>query len=178
MKGMTAGNIPTSDLMQLKYPRSVSMFGMAKHYMHILARSVGGSAHYDHTDPKLHITKPDNMGVGSPVIVNRSTGMIGLPTQTPRGINVRILINPQIKLNSLVHLDEKTIQGFTPELTREGQVQIDNSLFQGGFDPAGIYRVVFIEHVGDSRGDPWFMELNCVAQSGSGTLSQLRAGNG
>ena len=178
MNGMNAGNIPTDDLMSLKYPRAVSMFGMAKHYMHILANSVGGVAHYDHTDSKLHITKPDDKGTGSPVIVNRATGMIGLPTQTPRGINVRILINPQIKLNSLIHLDSKSIQGFTPELTREGQIKIDNSLFQGGFDPAGIYRVTFIEHVGDSRGDPWFMELSCVAQRGSGTLSQLRSGNG
>ena len=178
MTGMKTGRIPTDDLKKLTYPRSVTMFGMARHYMHSLAQSVGGVAHYDATTPKLHITKPDDKGVGTPLKVNRSTGMIGLPTQTPRGINVRVLLNPQIKINSLIHLDAHSIQGFTPDLTREGQVKIDNSLFQGGFDPAGIYRVVYIEHVGDSRGELWFMELNCVAKSGSGTQSQLRSGTG
>jgi hypothetical protein len=178
MPGMSQGRIPTQDLQQLKYPRPVTMFGMARHFMRNLAESVNGTFHFDALKPQVHITKKDDQGAGSPIILNSDTGMIGLPTQNTNGINVRCELNPQIQVNSVIHIDQKSIQRITPDLTIQGQPTIGSDIFRGGIDADGLYRVVYLEQVGDSRGDPWFCECNCIALSGAGTQSQTRIGLG
>lgn len=175
MPGMKEGRIPTDALQQIMYPRSVTMFGMAKHFMRNLAQSVGGTFHYDALNPQVHITQKSDKGTGSPIIINSDTGMIGLPTQNTDGINVRCLLNPQIQVNSVIHIDEKSIQKITPDLTIQGEPKNQSPIFQGGLDADGLYRVVYLEQIGDSRGDPWFCECNCVALSGAPTESQTRS---
>lgn len=113
--GMQAGDIPTKALQALRYPRSVTMFGPVRHFMRTLAHSVDGVFHYDSTLPQVHITQNNDPGKGSPILLNSDTGMIGLPTQKGTGINVRYLLNPAIKKNSIVKIDQKSIQRITPD---------------------------------------------------------------
>lgn len=178
MPGMSQGRIPSQALEQIKYPRSVTLFGMARHFMRNLAESVGGTFHFDAINPQVHITQKNDKGTGSPIVLNSDTGMIGLPTQNTNGINVRCLLNPQIQVNSIVNIDQKSIQRIAPDLTIQGTPTIGSDIFRGGIDSDGLYRVVYLEHVGDSRGDPWFTEANCIALSGAGTQSQTRLGLG
>lgn len=178
MPGMSAGRVPTQALEQIIYPRSVTMFGMAKHFMRNLAQSVDGTFHYDSLNPQVNITQKNDMGKGSAIVLNSDTGMIGLPTQNTDGINVRCLINPQIQINSIIHIQESSIQKITPDLTIQGEPKNQSAVFQGGLDADGMYRVVYLEQVGDSRGDPWFCECNCVALSGAPTESQTRSMRG
>ncbi len=177
MPGLQQGNIPTKALQALTYPRSVTLTGMARHHLHTLAHSVGGTFHYDAVSPLLHITQLTDQGTGSPITLNASTGMIGLPTQDASGVNVRCLLNPQIQKNSLIHIDQKSIQSVTPDLSIGGAGTIGSQLARGDTTADGIYRVVYLEQVGDSRGDPWFCECNCIAVTGRGpTAAQINAG--
>lgn len=180
--GMQAGNIPSQALQALRYPRSVTMFGPVRHFMRTLAESVGSTFHYDNIKPQLHITPKNDPGKGSPIVLNSDTGMIGLPTQTGTGINVRCLLNPAIQKNSIIQIDQKSIQRITPDLTIGSPTSLQNlndpgfSPFRGDISADGTYRVLSIEHVGDTRGDPWFAELNCLAVGGNATESQTRSG--
>jgi len=180
--GMQAGTIPTQKLQALKYPRSVTMFGPVRHFLHTLAESVGSTFHYDNINPQLHITPDNDPGKGSAIILNSDTGMIGLPTQTGTGINVRCLLNPAIQKNSIVQIDQKSIQRITPDLTIGSPTSLQNlnepgfSQFRGDISADGTYRVLSIEAVGDTRGDPWFLELNCLAVGGNATESQTKQG--
>jgi hypothetical protein len=177
MPGMSQGRIPTDALQQLKYPRSVTMFGPARNFMRTLAQSINGIFHYDALAPQVHITQNNDMGKGSPIILNSDTGMIGLPIQNLNGINVRCLLNPQIQINSVIHIDQKSIQRISPDLTVQGEPTLGDTagIFRGGIDSDGLYRVVYLEQVGDSRGESWFCECNCIALSGAGTQSQTRS---
>ena len=180
--GMQAGDIPTQALQALKYPRSVTMFGPVKYFFRTLATSVGGDFHYDAINPQIHITQKNDPGKGSPIILNSDTGLVGLPTQTGTGINARVLINPAIQKNSIVQIDQKSIQRITPDLTIGSPTSLQNlnepgfSPFRGDISADGTYRVLSIEAVGDTRGDPWFLELNCLAVGGNATESQTRQG--
>lgn len=177
MPGLQQGNIPTQELMALTYPRSVTLTGMARHHLHTLARTVNGTFHYDSVNPLLHITQNTDQGTGSPIVLNASTGMIGLPTQDATGVNVRCLLNPQIQKGSRIHIDQKSIQSVTPDLSIGGRPNIGTTLARGDTTADGVYRVVYIEQVGDSRGDPWFCECNCIAVTGRGpTPAQINAG--
>lgn len=178
MPGMSMGRIPTKALEKIVYPRSVSLFGMTKNFMRNLAQSVDATFHYDALSPKVHITQKTDKGNGSPIVLNSDTGMIGLPSQNTDGINVRCLLNPEIQVNSIIHINEKSIQRITPDLTIQGEPRNESPLFQAGIDADGLYRVVYLEQVGDSRGDPWFCECNCVALSGAPTESQIRSMRG
>jgi hypothetical protein len=180
--GMQAGNIPTQALQALKYPRSVTMFGPVRHFFRTLATSVGGDFHYDAINPQIHITQKNDPGKGSPIVLNSDTGMVGLPAQTGSGINVRCLLNPAIQKNSIVQIDQKSIQRITPFLTIGRPTSLQNlnepgfSQFRGDISADGTYRVLSVEDVGDSRGDPWFTQANCLAVGGNATESQTRQG--
>jgi hypothetical protein len=180
--GMSAGNIPTQKLQALKYPRSVTMFGPVRHFMRTLAASVGSTFHYDNIKPQLHITPDNYPGNGSPIVLNGDTGLVGMPTQTGEGIIARVLINPAIQKNSIVQIDQKSIQRITPDLTIGSPTSLQNlnepgfSPFRGDISADGTYRVLSIEAVGDTRGDPWFMTLNTLAVGGNATESQTRQG--
>jgi hypothetical protein len=178
MPGLQQGDIPTQALQALRYPRSITLTGMARHHLHTLAHSIDSVFHYDAVKPLLHITQNNNdQGIGSPIVLNASTGMIGLPTQDASGVNVRCLLNPQIQKRSLIHIDQKSIQSVTPDLSIGGAGTIGSQFARGDTTADGVYRVVYLEQVGDSRGDPWFVEANCIAVTGRGpTSAQVNAG--
>jgi hypothetical protein len=177
MPGLQQGDIPTQALQALRYPRSVTLTGMARHHLHTLAQSVNATFHYDAINPLLHMTQLTDQGTGAPIILNASTGMIGLPTQDASGVNVRCLLNPRIQKRSLIHIDQKSIQSVTPDLSVGGFGTIGQQFARGDTTADGVYRVVYLEQVGDSRGDPWFCECNCIAVTGRGpTAVQVHRG--
>jgi hypothetical protein len=61
-----------------------------------------------------------------------------------------------IKLNTFVHVDS--------DLVKVNQVQIGQ--LQQPLDSAGLYRVISLNHIGDTRGNDWVTELDTVTQSG------------
>lgn len=98
----------------------------------------------------------------------QNTGLIGFPQQTPGGINVTCLLNPRIQIGCLVQiLPEDINQNF---ITTSG-----TALYGSGTLPAllpkniaqisgaGFYKVLVVEYEGDTRGDPWYANLVCLA---------------
>lgn len=85
--------------------------------------------------------------VGSPskterenvLLVNKNTGMIGLPMPTYNGINVKMLLNPDVKVNDVIKL----------ESDRVGMCN-------------GYYYVIKIQHEGELRSNQFYTTLMCA----------------
>lgn len=89
--------------------------------------------------------------------LNYKSGLVGQPVQTNEGVDFQCLINPNIKLNSWVHINNSLIQETIAEF---GQVQ------NPSLDVDGLYRVVSRRFEFDTRGNPWYIKCKSVTQTG------------
>ena len=96
--------------------------------------------------------------------LNSESGLIGMPSQTTRGICARCLINPAIKQHSLVYIDQKDIQGAIQAIdARTGLEDPRAPLAPTATD--GLYQVMKIDVFGDTRGNPWYTDLETIAKN-------------
>lgn len=153
--GVTQGAIPEDGLGDSTLPRGKVMFGMAQDHMRDLADSTLTS--WSIQNGEVIIVKKDGYLPDEAVVLNSQTGMIGLPTQTEDGINVRCLLNPKLKVSGRVQINNASIQRAAVSLQYTA-INYFPSVAEDGF-----YRIVVIDHEGDTRGDGWYSDLICVA---------------
>lgn len=147
------GNISDSfDKTELS--RGKVVFGLARDYYRQLAQSQSAAFYLE--DGKVNIIKATDLPEGEILDLSPSAGLIGVPAQTEYGVSFRCLLNPRIRINTLVHIDNSLIRAQTYQ---QGQVirNLDND---------GIYRVISVTHKGDTRGDDWYTECETVSQAG------------
>lgn len=175
--GVTGLGLVNVDLSQPQYPRGRPFVGMARDLIRQVALSSGAlwSIHGGKVDIIDH-TKP--VQSDGPVVLNSATGLIGWPQQTEGGIIARCLINPAIKVHTQVKIDEASINRAERDNTPTGDASQKNINLSntGQIAADGIYRVVFMDISGDSRGQDWFMTLTLAATAASLTKSQIGAG--
>jgi hypothetical protein len=136
------------------YPRGKVMFGMSKNYLAQIARSE--NATYYTEDGKVNIISAADVKKGQILDFGPQTGLIGTPTQTEMGIECTVLLNPQVHINTLFHIDNKRVTNY-----RYTPGQPVRSL-----DSQGIYRVIKLTHVGDTRTNEWFTKIEAISQAG------------
>jgi hypothetical protein len=151
--GVTKGYI--SDLGGRKMPRARTLFGMARDAMRDIAISAG--ANWTIQDGKLDVVKFGETKPGDVIVLNSQTGMIGRPVQTFDGVIARMLINPRVKPNAKIKIDEASIDAaaFTPDY----RAAVGNSNLATGIATDGLYKIVTVEHHGDTHGNPWYTEI-------------------
>jgi hypothetical protein len=94
-------------------------------------------------------------------------GIIGVPQQTQDGVNFTCLLNPLIgifKNPFLIKIDNSFI--------RQTAVQYGDKGFSM-LDQDGMYKVIGVNHVGDTRGKDWYSHVIGVNQSMEGVGSVL-----
>lgn len=153
----------TDALDKLKFPRPVVMYGQAKDFLRTLAHSVDST--WSIQNGKLDMVGKSETKKGGTIVLNAATGLIGLPEQTAGGIIVRALINPQIAVTREIKLDNSSIQAAKFDASFFGEVK--NAKIPG-LDADGLYKVLKIQWHGDTRGNPWYMTMWCLAKSGGG----------
>ncbi|WP_066922816.1 hypothetical protein [Methylobacterium sp. CCH5-D2] len=169
--GISPGYAPPI-LAQTKDPRAQVHFGMARDTMRRLAQSLGCT--WCIRDGRLNVVPAGGTLPGDAVVLNSDTGMIGRPTQTDNGIIGRSLLNPRIQAHGRVHIDEKSIDRAAFDLSVSGEVRnIEPNL--GTIAADGIYKVLAVDHVGDTRGNEFYSEFVCNAL-GASTTAQARLG--
>lgn len=94
--------------------------------------------------------------------LNYKTGLVGQPVQTKEGVDFQCLLNPKMKLNSWVHINNAYIN--------EVDVEFGDPVVQK-LDTDGLYRIVERQFQFDTRGNDWY--LNCKAISQSGGLPDM-----
>jgi hypothetical protein len=100
-------------------------------------------------------------------VITPSTGLIGVPEQTQQGLNIRVLLNPNIKVGQLIKLDSTDINKLRFDLSTD-KLTLSNNLFLNGRvlntpNPDGLYYVMVANHTGDSRGTEWYTDVICLA---------------
>ncbi|MCB4360914.1 phage protein [Quatrionicoccus australiensis] len=157
--GVTAGHVP--DLPGNPLPRGKVIYGMSRDALRNVAENTQTS--WSIQDGKLQMVPETSYIEGEIPVITSATGMIGLPTQTQNGINVRVLLNPNIKIGQAIKLDNKSIQGFRFGLGVKQQLGNENAEALAKVNNDGLYYVMLAEHSGDTRGDAWYSDLVCLA---------------
>ncbi|MGG3012303.1 hypothetical protein ABEO98_22815 [Brevibacillus parabrevis] len=156
----------SNGLSQAKLTRGKVIFGKSQDYLRQVAQSNAATFYME--DGKVNIIKATDYPPNEIVDLAPESGLIGTPMQTDYGVNFKCLLNPRLKLNSLVRIDNRQIQAQTFQFG-----SIPRAL-----DAAGIYRIIELRHIGDTRGDNWYTECTTVSQAGGvvpGLLSSPNA---
>lgn len=99
-----------------------------------------------------------------PILIDPSSGLVGLPQQTEHGVNFRTLLRPDIVLKNppnWVQLDTHV---------KQMKGQVGNKNLVPLMDPDGYYQIGGLRHSGDSRGDTWYTDVVGYSMTGKAGL--------
>jgi hypothetical protein len=139
-------------------PRGKVFYGLARD---VLRKTAGDcNATWSLQDNNLEFVLKTSYRPGDPIVLTSATGLIGFPQQTQNGIIIRCLLNPAIKMGGRVQIDNNSVQRFRFPLSVSAQAA--NSLVPS-LDADGMYKVLWAQHRGDTRGNDYYTELTCIA---------------
>ncbi|MBQ3476973.1 MAG: SH3 domain-containing protein [Clostridia bacterium] len=145
----------TGDLPKTKMVRGKVLFGKSAKYLRKVAANSNGQFYIE--DGKVNIVAAKDYSSSQAVELNPMTGLIGMPEQTDDGVKGQCLINPSIKLNTLIYINSKLV---TPKQVAEGETKYT------AVNADGVYRIVKLTVEGDTHGDSWYMTFEAITQSG------------
>jgi hypothetical protein len=171
--GLKVGYLP-DDLPEQRLPRGRVFYGMGRDALYWLAESAGCTWSIQ-GDVLEFIPLLTGYIPGPAVELTSETGMIGLPTQTPGGIEVTALIDSNIRTGRLVHINNTSIQRarINPSISQEA-VKKNETLPKVTDD--GFYRVLAVDFMGDTRGQDWYSHLTCVGMKEPIPISMIGVG--
>lgn len=164
--GVTLG-IVNVDLSTPKYPRGLPMIGMARDVVREIAYSKG--AQWSIQDNRINVIDGKKPIQTSTYVMNSKTGMIGWPKQTTNGIEVTSLLNSALRPDTLVQINEASINQAEPDTntyTGETSQKTFDLTYTGLIAADGLYRIIYMERTGDTRGQEWYDVSMCIAVNG------------
>ncbi|MCJ2138460.1 hypothetical protein [Methylobacterium sp. E-066] len=175
--GIGLGFIDTAALSKVKFSRGAALFGNVKDHLRQICAATRTS--WSIQKGKLQVLGNDKALPGGEIVLNSRTGLVGMPIQTIQGIEGVALLNGNIVPGCVVRIDQKSIQQaeYDPSITGEPNNKLLN---QFGISSDGRYKVFYVGHVGDSRGESFFTNFICVrldALSSSYALSSRGIGS-
>ncbi|EOV7029585.1 hypothetical protein ACQIBV_003115 [Yersinia enterocolitica] len=172
--GITQGIMP--EMPPTVFPRGKTMYGMTRDYLDNVAKQCKST--WQFVNGKVDMV-PNDKYVHEAIVLNSNTGLIGMPQQTiGSGVNARSLINPNIRLNGLIQLNQGSVYrttlssqevqmagGRLEDQNNNGNVTVSGALSQpASIATDGVYIVRGISYTGDTRGNPWYMDMMCEAR--------------
>jgi len=144
-------------------PRGKVLFGLARDQLNTLTESQLAS--WSIQNGKVTVVPETGYLPGEAVKINSRTGLVGVPEATQDGIELRVLLNPFIRIGTRVQLDQAEIN--TTTVRAQGFPAYSDVSFFASTATDGIYRVLVAEHSGDTRGQEWYTKLVCLAVDSS-----------
>jgi hypothetical protein len=166
---ITQGYAPTMSPTPLI--RGRTYYGACRDEMRSLAKAADCT--WSIQDGKVTFIPKTSYIPGDPVLISPTTGLIGVPEQTQNGLEVRTLLNPNIKIGQTIKLQSTDINALRYGLDNQS-VSTNFSLQQGAAatNADGLYYVMRAEHSGDTRGNNWYTDLVCIAINATVTAAQ------
>lgn len=152
--GVEEGTI--KGLSDIKYPRAVTLYGMARDVLRTIAHSNDASWWIE--NGKLNHVPNKEEGDGQSFVLNENTGLIGMPVETQQGIIVTALINPKFKVGKKLKIDQASIQRAPWTVNYDAERQA-GSRVTGVSD--GVYKIQSIEWRGDTHETEWYATMLC-----------------
>lgn len=159
--GVKQGYVP--DLGGKGSIRGSVMSGMVRDYLQDVCSSA--NTLWSIQDGKVVVVPETAYVPGSVPVVSHDTGLVGMPEQTEKGIKLRMLLNPSIRVGGLIHLDNSRIREYGYEAKgggEDGAKAIDYSE-QRRISGDGYYYVMETEHLGNTRDNDWYTDVLCLA---------------
>jgi hypothetical protein len=103
-------------------------------------------------------------------VVSPTTGLLDVPEQTPQGLRLKVLLNPNMRIGQLIQLQNTQVNqlrfGLSATDLRGNQIANTNL---NSANPSSLYYVMAANHRGDTRGhgDDWVTEMTCLAVDAS-----------
>ncbi|MHX19820.1 hypothetical protein D9I10_25025, partial [Escherichia coli] len=168
------------------FPRGRAIYSSSRNVMDNIAAQC--KATWQLVDGQVQMV-PEDKYIHEAIVLNANTGLIGMPQQTMGGgVNVRCLINPNIRINGLIQLDQASV--YRTQLNNEdlravkydengniipspklqesdmnGNLVVNGTVSQpASIATDGVYIVKAIDYTGDTRGQAWYMDLMCFAR--------------
>lgn len=189
MRGFNAFGVTqgiTGDMPTTVFPRGRVLYDASRNVMDNIAGQC--NATWQLVDGQVQMV-PEDKYIHEAIVLSADTGLIGMPQQTMgAGVNVRCLINPNIRINGLVKLDQASV--YRTQLNNEdlravkydengniipspkpqesdmnGNLVVNGTISQpASIATDGVYIVKAINYTGDTRGQSWYMDLMCFAR--------------
>jgi len=136
--GVTIGSVPSGTFPPGEIRRNMTLHGKAADALTQLLEPLGYDWFVSNNELNV-VARNDHTKDGAPLI-SAASGLIGIPSREDDGVvTISCLLNPQLEPGRLLKLESK-----------------DNS-----FD--NYYKVRKVQHKGDSHGDAWTSEVQCIA---------------
>ena len=148
----------TIQLNPYRHLRGRVLAGPTRHVLDRFAREHGAA--WSVQDGSLDIIAADAALPSEAVVVNSDTGMIGAPEISGKGVRVKMILNPQVRINGLIILDNNNIKIQALQQYTNGPKVRDKKLVK--LDPDGRYKVFKLKHECDTRADG-YTEVECIA---------------
>ena len=143
-------------------PRGKVLFGQPRDYLQDISYNNNGTFYVE--DGLLYVTKCTDIPPGEVLELTPQTGLIGYPRQVEAGIEFKCLLNPKIRSECMVKIDNDSI--IPMQVTHRGQ-QIPKA------DSSSEYQVIRHTHTGDTRGQEWYTSCIAVGRLGKGFIPTL-----
>lgn len=136
--------------------RGKVMYGMARDYLRQSAEA--SQTTWSVQDGKLQVVKLTEVLPNQAVLLNSKTGLVGVPELTNEGVKARCLLNPLLKIGTRVKIDEADVaEAKLPSTGQSAPANAGASIAQDG-----VYRLLVVEHGGDTFGNDWYSDLVCL----------------
>jgi hypothetical protein len=164
--GTTKGHVQVDDRARL---RGKVISGNTRDVLNDVSRESG--ANWSIQDGQLTIVSTNDVLPGQATLIRADTGMLGAPEINDKGIVVRCLMNPMIRVNGALQLDNNGIKAKRQQAnalaTQRERSETNAPLGRENeelvrLDPDGIYKVLKVTHRGDTRGKDWLSESECI----------------
>ena len=164
--GTSKGHVQVNDRSRL---RGKVISGNTRDVLHDVARESG--ANWSIQDGQLVIVSTNDVLPGEAIVLRADTGMLGAPEINDKGIAVKCLMNPALRVNGAIKLDNNGIKAKRVKAqalaTKREKQETNAPLGRENeplvrLDPDGIYKVLKLTHKGDNRGQDWVSEIECI----------------
>lgn len=176
--GVMEGYIPELDGNPLS--RGVVLYGMARDVLRTIAKNTQTA--WSIQDGKLNFVPLSAYMPGDIPVITSETGMVGMPEQTQNGIKLKMLLNPSIKVGTLIQINNASIQGYRYDLSNtkgafasnaqaatSSKLNSTDDYRSGSKTPQadmrkhdGYYYVMVANHAGDTRGNDYYTDVICL----------------
>lgn len=153
-KGVNKGFV--ADTGSSSLPRGKVMYGNARDYLRQSAEASGTT--WSVQDGKLQLVSLTSVLPNQAVLLTSKTGLVGTPEQTNDGIKAKCLLNPMLKIGVRVKINEEDVN----EAKLPDSDKNDAANKPADISKDGIYRLLVVEHSGDTRGNDWYSDLVCL----------------
>lgn len=164
----TPVNRVSDGLSDQRYPRAKVFFGDPYKYVRDECRGNQASFHIE--DGMLNIDRLQDVSSDEALVVTPANGLVGTPQQVQFGVTFKVLLNPAIHLFTKIQIKGVQVNESSSAPTQNAK--------QVPLDPDWIYQVMTLTHVGDTRGNDWYTEIEGISRYGKGSLPALLANSG